>query len=36
LIGRYEIHSVLFKRYLPKLFFLVYGKLTDVTRQKKN
>lgn len=36
LIGRYEIHSVPFKRYLPKLFFMVYGKLTDVTRQKKN
>lgn len=36
LIGRYEIHSVPFKRYLPKLFFVVYGKLTDVTRQKKN
>lgn len=35
LIGRYEIHSVPFKRYLPKLFFMVYGKLTDVTRQKK-
>ena len=36
LIGGYEIHSVPFKRYLPKLFFVVYGKLTDVTRQKKN
>ena len=36
LIGRYEIHSVPFKRYLPRLFFMVYGKLTDVTRQKKN
>lgn len=36
LIGRYEVLSVTFKRYLPKLFFMVYGKLTDVTRQKKN
>jgi len=24
-----------FKRYLPKIFFKVYGKLTDITRGKK-
>lgn len=35
-IGRYEVYSVPFKRLLPGLFFTVYGKLTDVTRQKKN
>lgn len=35
-IGRYELLAVPFKRFLPKLFFKIYGKLTDVTRQKKN
>lgn len=34
LIGNYEIFAVPFKRFLPKLFFLVYGKLTDITRKK--
>ena len=33
-IGGYERFSVPFKRYFPKIFFLVYGKLTDVTRKK--
>lgn len=35
-IGRYEILAVPFKRFFPNLFFSIYGKLTDVTRQKKN
>lgn len=35
-IGKYETFAVPFKRFLPKLFFIVYGKLTDVTRQKRN
>lgn len=35
-IGGYERFAVPFKRYLPKLFFGVYGKLTDVTRKKNS
>jgi short-subunit dehydrogenase len=34
LIGRAEILSVPFKRLFPKLFFMIYGKLTDITRKK--
>ena len=34
-IGGYEKWAVPFKRYLPKIFFKVYGKLTDKTRGKK-
>lgn len=34
-IGGYEKWAVPFKRYLPKIFFKVYGKLTDITRGKK-
>lgn len=34
-IGRYEKWAVPFKRYLPKFFFKVYGKLTDITRGRK-
>jgi hypothetical protein len=33
-IGKYEKWAVPFKRYLPKIFFKVYGKLTDKTRGK--
>lgn len=36
IIGGYERFAVPFKRYLPNLFFLVYGKLTDVTRKKNS
>jgi len=35
-IGGYERFAVPFKRYFPKIFFLVYGKLTDVTRKKNS
>jgi short-subunit dehydrogenase len=34
-IGKYERYSVPFKRILPGLFRIVYGKLTNVTRKKK-
>ncbi|MGB0508650.1 MAG: SDR family NAD(P)-dependent oxidoreductase [Schleiferiaceae bacterium] len=34
-IGGYEKWAVRFKRYLPKIFFKVYGKLTDIARGKK-
>lgn len=33
-IGKYEKWAVPFKRYLPKIFFKVYGKLTDKARGK--
>ena len=35
-IGKYERFSVPFKRILPGLFLIVYGKLTNVTRKKKD
>ncbi len=35
-IGKYERFSVPFKRVLPGLFRIVYGKLTNVTRKKKD
>lgn len=34
IIGGYETFAVPFKKWLPRLFFAVYGKLTDVTRSK--
>lgn len=34
-IGGYERFSVPFKRHFPRLFAVVYGKLTNVTRKKK-
>ncbi|MEY2962889.1 MAG: hypothetical protein RL754_150 [Bacteroidota bacterium] len=34
-IGRYELAAVPFKRYLPSLFFRIYGNMTDITRKKK-
>ncbi len=34
-IGGYELGAVWFKRFLPTLFFTVYGKLTDITREAK-
>lgn len=36
IIGGYERFAVPFKRHFPRLFFLVYGKLTDVTRKKNS
>ena len=36
IIGRYERFAVPFKRILPGLFRIVYGKLTNVTRKKKD
>lgn len=35
-IGKYERFSVPFKRILPGMFHIVYGKLTNVTRKKKD
>lgn len=35
-IGGYETFSVLLKRFIPSLFFFIYGKLTDITRKKKS
>jgi short-subunit dehydrogenase len=35
IIGGYEKFAVHFKRLLPLLFFKIYGKLTDITRSRK-
>jgi short-subunit dehydrogenase len=35
IIGGYEKFAVHFKRFLPLLFFKIYGKLTDITRSRK-
>lgn len=35
IIGGYEKFAVPFKRFMPNLFFKIYGKLTDITRSRK-